>query len=307
MNKLELLSQISGIKANEVIRVSQSHIGNRSSIIFADKNDNVFETHTTAHFPIDTYQNDVSDNNVAEYVKQGADVEDIKDLFRTNDIENYYYIITTPVTNYNNNLAAWNMTIDDFAGKVNSERACVSDLYFIDKAELEHNGQVLAVTYSDGLNHDEYDTEVIRYVNYNPAKKYYQDLAEKAVIARNVFGKERANKVVFHNEYGSIVSQEEYDKLPELQQLHYNKYDSEQFDTTYYVRIDNVDTLPAGQDIKAIIDDIIDDKVICDSKFAENNGLHQGHLSEMRNGKRSVERMTLANVIKYVNAYHNRF
>lgn len=294
MNRIEVLTKITGIKVNKVVAIKPHHISNRASIIFNDDSNEVFEA-TLAD--ITQYVN--SNTLVSENILNGMDImaKDIKDAFRTNDVDmNVAEVVVNKASSYTNSFKQWGITVDDLKGHVNVDRAIVSDFYIIDNAELKYNDELLVINYK--ANNSDL-TETVYYVNYSPIAHDDKAEAEKAAKARDFFGIENANEIINNHRFAKIVTKDELEKKNELQKLRYCQMGN----SDLYVNINAINTVPTGDKIKAMIDKIITDKMNYDSKYVIGNGIHQGHLSEMRNGKRAVNRMTLSNVMTYLDAF----
>lgn len=227
-----------------------------------------------------------------------VDLEDVKDLFRTNDLDLNSVVSTAKVGDYNDHFKSWGIDdVKSLIGHSSTDRACVSDYAEVKDVELIYGGQIIKVEYSTG-NLEE-GTETVLYTDYMPVNDKTEKDSGKAIIARNLFGADKAQEIVKYGQFASIKTEEELAKLTPLQRIHYSRYN----DGKYFVSIYNLNTLPNGETVMAMINQMINNKDVYNSNFAIDNGLHQGHLSEMRNGKRDVNRMTLNNVMKYIDAY----
>lgn len=294
MTNTKLLSQLTNIEAKEILQNKQSTVSNRVRLIVADVNDDIYLV--TANDNYDALMNDKF--YFASQIKMidNVDLEDVKDLFRTNDLDLNSVISTIKVGNYNDHFKLWGIDdVKSLIGHSSTDRACVSDYVAVKDAELIYGGQILKVEYSTG--NSEEGTETVLYTDYMPVNDKTEKDAGKAIIARNLFGADKAQEVVKYGHFSSIKTEEELKALPSLQQAHYGRYGE------YYVLIHGLNTLPNGTTIKAMIDRMIDAKDIYNSNFCADNGIHQGHLSEMRSGKRDVNRMILSNVMTYLDAF----
>lgn len=294
MNRIELLTELTGIEVKKVISIKPHHISDNVSIIFTSKSNNVFEVMLSNGAP------DINANLVIsrDYLA-GSDIneEDVKDAFRTNNVNfKFAQVVVSKAVSYASSFEQWGITVDDLEGRVNVDRAIVSDYYIIDSAELKYNSKLLVVNYKSE-NSD--NVETVYYVNYSPITHDDVVEAKKAVEARNLFGKKNATEVMTNGRFAEIITSDEFKQMNEVQQLRFNKIGHSDF----YVSMDEINTMPTGNKVKSMIDRVVDNKLVYNSKYATENGLHQGHLSEMRNGKRDVNRMTLNNVMKYIDAY----
>ena len=296
MTNTKLLSQLTNIEVKEILQNKQSTVSNRVRLIFADVNDDIYLV--TANDNYDALMNDKF--YFASQIKMidNVDLEDVKDLFRTNGLDLNSVISTIKVGNYNDHFKLWGIDdVKSLIGHSSTDRACVSDYVLVEDAELIYGGQILKVEYSTG--NSEEGTETVLYTDYMPVNDKTEKDAGKAIIARYLFGADKAQEIVKYGQFASIKTEEELAELTPLQRIHYSRYN----DGKYFVSIYDIKTLPNGETIMAMINQMINNKDIYNSNFAIDNGLHQGHLSEMRNGKRDVNRMTLNNVIKYIDAY----
>lgn len=296
MTNTELLSQLTNIEVKEILQNKQSTVSNRVRLIVADVNDDVYLV--TANDNYDALVNDKF--YFASQIKMidNVDLEDVKDLFRTNDLDLNSVISTIKVGNYNDHFKSWGIDdVKSLIGHSSTDRACVSDYVSVNDAELIYGGQILKVEYSTG--NSEEGAEIVLYTDYMPVNEKTEKDAGKAIISRYLFGADKAQEIVKYGQFASIKTEEELAELTPLQRIHYSRYNNGK----YFVSIYDLNTLPNGETIMAMINQMINNKDIYNSNFAIDNGLHQGHLSEMRNGKRDVNRMTLNNVMKYIDAY----
>lgn len=296
MTNTKLLSQLTNIEAKEILQNKQSTVSNRVRLIVADVNDDIYLI--TANDNYDALVNDKF--YFASQIKMidNVDLEDVKDLFRANDLDLNSVISTIKVGNYNDHFKLWGIDdVKSLIGHSSTDRACVSDYVVVEDAELIYGGQILKVEYSTG--NSEEGSETVLYTDYMPVNDKTEKDAGKAIIARNLFGADKAQEIVKYGQFASIKTEEELAKLTALQRIYYSRYNGGK----YFVSIYDINTLPNGETIMAMINRMINNKDVYNSNFAIDNGLHQGHLSEMRNGKRDVNRMTLNHVMKYIDAY----
>lgn len=294
MNRLELLNKLTTINTKEILQYKQSHVSNRVRMLIEDIDGKIFEVTLN-----DSYEA-LFDERVyfAKQIKNldNVNVEDVKDLFRQNDVTENSCIATREVGNYNDHFKLWGIEdVKSLIGHESTERACVSNCFVVKDAELIRGGQVLKITYETDNEDD--GTETALYTDYMPVNERTEKEATKAVIARTLFGVEKADDIVNHGIGAIIKSEEEFEELPEIQKAYYCRY------VKYYISIDCLNSLPTGKAVKAIIERIVNEDSIYNSRFAKENGIHQGHLSEMRNGKRDINRLSLSNVMTYLDAY----
>lgn len=294
MTNTKLLSQLTNTNAKEVLQYKPSHVSNRVRLLFTDNDNQVFESTLNDSYDA-LFDERVYNANQIKNVAN-VDVEDVKDLFRENAVTANSCVATRKVGNYNDHFKLWGIDdVKSLIGHVSTDRACVSSYYTVVDAELIYDGQILKVTYS--TDNDSDITEEVLYTDYMPVDEKTEDDAPKAVVARNLFGADKSSDIINYGHFASIKTEEELKALPALQQAHYGRYGE------YYVLIHDLNTLPNGATIKAMIDRMIDAKDIYNSKFCADNGIHQGHLSEMRSGKRDVNRMILSNVMNYLDGF----
>lgn len=294
MTNTNLLSQLTNTNVKEVLQYKPSNVSNRVRLLFTDNDNQVFEATLNDSYDA-LFDERVYNANRIKNVAN-VNVEDVKDLFRENDVTANSCVATRKVGNYNDHFKLWGIDdVKSLIGHSSTDRACVSDYVLVEDAELIYGGQILKVEYSTG--NSEEGTETVLYTDYMPVNDKTERDAGKAVIARYLFGSDKAQEIVKYGQFASIKTEEELKALPALQQAHYGRYGE------YYVLIHDLNTLPNGATIKAMIDRMIDAKDIYNSKFCADNGIHQGHLSEMRSGKRDVNRMILSNVMTYLDAF----
>lgn len=296
MTNTKLLSQLTNTNAKEVLQYKPSHVSNRVRLLFTDNDNQVFESTLNDSYDA-LFDERVYNANQIKNVAN-VDVEDVKDLFRENAVTANSCVATRKVGNYNDHFKLWGIDdVKSLIGHSSTDRACVSDYVVVEDVELIYGGQILKVEYSTG--NSEEGNETVLYTDYMPVNDKTEKDASKAIIARYLFGADKAQEIVKYGQFASIKTEEELAELTPLQRIHYSRYN----DGKYFVSIYDLKTLPKGETIMAMINQMINNKDIYNSNFAIDNGLHQGHLSEMRNGKRDVNRMTLNNVIKYIDAY----
>lgn len=296
MANIELLSQLTNTKARRVLQYNQSKISNRVRLIILDDDYKIYEATSN-----DSYEALFNDNvYFASQIKMidSVDVEDVKDLFRTNDLDENSCIATRKVGNYNDHFNDWGIDdVKSLIGHVSTDRACVSDYIEVQDAELTYGDQILKIDYSTGNAED--GIETVLYTDYMPINQNTEKDAAKAEIARYLFGADKVQEIIKYGHFASIKSEDELAELTPLQRVHYSRYN----DGKYFVSIYDLNTLPKGKTVMTMINHMIEDKDLYNSNFAIANGLHQGNLSEMRSGKRDVGRMSLNNVCKYLDAY----
>lgn len=296
MTNVKLLSPLTNTESKEVLQYKESNVSDRVRLIIADMNNDIYEV--TSNDSYDTLFND--NLHFATQIKMidDVDVEDVKDLFRTNDLDANSCIATRKVGNYNDYFQSWGIDdVKSLIGHVSTDRACVSDYIEVQDAQLIYDGQILKIDYSTGNSED--GIETVLYTDYMPINQNTEKDAAKAEIARYLFGADKAQEIIKYGHFASIKSEEELAELTPLQRAHYSRYN----DGKYFVSIYDLNTLPKGETVMTMINHMIEDKDLYNSNFAIDNGLHQGNLSEMRNGKRDVGRMSLNNVCKYLDAY----
>lgn len=296
MTNVKLLSPLTNTEAKEVLQYKESNVSNRVRLIIADMNNDVYEV--TSNDNYDTLFND--NLHFATQIKMidDVDVEDVKDLFRTNDLDANSCISTRKVGNYNDYFQSWGIDdVKSLIGHVSTDRACVSDYIEVQDADLIYYGQILKIDYSTGNSEDGIKT--VLYTDYMPINQNTEKDAAKAEIARYLFGADKAQEIIKYGHFASIKNEDELAELTPLQRAHYSRYN----DGKYFVSIYDLNTLPKGETVMTMINHMIEDKDLYNSNFAIDNGLHQGNLSEMRSGKRDVGRMSLNNVCKYLDAY----
>lgn len=295
MNRIKLLEELTGLeKLKKVIAIKPHHTNNRVSIIVTNQTNNVFEV-TIANTGTYGNKNLVISHQFVD--STGVSEEDIKDVFRINDIDmQLAEVFVNKSEKYSVSFEQWGMTVDDLKGHVNVDRAIVSDYYTIDSAELKYNSKLLIVNYSSKASNQ---LETVYYVNYSPIAHDNELEAEKAALARRLFGTKNAYDIINRSDSDEIINEDEFKELNDIQKLRFNRIG----DSEFFVSFANIDVMPTGDKVKTMIKRIIDNKLVYNSKYVIDNGLHQGHLSEMRNGKRDVNRMTLNNVCKYLDAY----
>lgn len=295
MNRIKLLEELTGLdKLKKVIAIKPHHTNNRVSIIVTNQTNNVFEV-TIANTGTYGNKNLVISHQFLD--STGVSEEDIKDVFRINKVDmQLAEVFVNKAEKYSVSFEQWGMTVDDLKGHVNVDRAIVSDYYTIDSAELKYNSKLLVVNYSSKTSNQ---LETVYYVNYSPIAHDNELEAEKAALARRLFGADNADAVINRSDEAEIVREDEFEKLNDIQRLRFNRIG----DSEFFVRFANIDVMPTGDKVETMIKRIIDNKLVYNSNYVIDKGLHQGHLSEMRNGKRDVNRMTLNNVCKYLDAY----
>lgn len=296
MTNLKLLSPLTNTEAKEVLQYNESNISNRVRLIIADMNNDIYEVTLN-----DSYDTLLNDNlHFATQIKMidDVDVEDVKDLFRTNDLDANSCISTRKVGNYNDYFKSWGIDdVKSLIGHVSTDHACVSDYIEVQDAQLIYYGQVLKIDYSTGNAED--GIETVLYTDYMPINQNTEKDAAKAEIARYLFGADKAQEIIKYGHFASIKTEDELAELTPLQRSHYSRYN----DGKYFVSIYDLNTLPKGETVMTMINHMIEDKDLYNSNFALDHGLHQGNLSEMRSGKRDVGRMSLNNVCKYLDSY----
>lgn len=298
MNRLELLNKVTNLSSKEILQYKKSHVSNLVRLLVADENNDIYKVTLN-----DSYGTLLDDKfYFAKQIKNldGVDVEDVKDLFRENEVTENSCISTKKVGNYNDHFKLWG--IDDvktLIGHDSTSRACVSNFYQVVNAELIFGGQVLKVEYATDFS--EAGTETVLYTDFMPVNEVTEKDAEKAMLARKLFGSSVAMDIMNYGHTAAIVTQDELKELSESQRLHYHQW----LDSEYYVRLSQLRTAPTGSAIKSIVNQVINDKERYNSKFAEKNNIHQGHLSEMRSGKRDVNNIRFDTIIKIVDGYND--
>ena len=102
MTNVKLLSPLTNTESKEVLQYKESNVSNRVRLIIADMNNDIYEV--TSNDSYDTLFND--NLHFATQIKMidDVDVEDVKDLFRTNNLDANRCIATRKVGNYNDYL-----------------------------------------------------------------------------------------------------------------------------------------------------------------------------------------------------------
>lgn len=299
MNRLETIERITGLEnLNEVVSIKPHHTGYNVSMIVAS-DDNVYDL-TFAYASC----NFNSDLKISINYLQDKDItaEDVKDAFRTNKVDmQYSFVVVSQTVDYEINLDAWNMQLDDLIGHVNADRACVSDYYTIDDVKLTHNDKVIVVDYSSKFSSE---IEEVTYVNYSPIVHDNKIDAKKAVIARQLFGKDNAYDVVFDKSFAEIITPKEYEKLSEIGKVGFTKYGMGIDD--FYVSIVTIDSPITSDNVLRVVKDVVDNDELFSQYYIAKFGVNQGNLSKLRQGDRQVDSIRLRTALNMIDAYNSK-
>lgn len=300
MNRLDTIERITGLKdLDEVITIKNHHTENNVTMIVADKNDKVYDV-TFAYASC----NSNPGLRISVNYLQDKDVtaEDIKDAFRTNKVDmKYSFVVVSKAQSYQTSLHAWGIKLSDMIGHVSVDRSCVTDYYKIEDAELTHDDQVLEITYSSKFSEEQ---EKVAYVNYSPIAHDNEVDAQKAVIARTLFGKQNARYIVYNSGIAEIITKKEYEESSDLRKSHFSRYNLGA--RNFYISMNNLDNHITSDKVSRIVNSVLDNDEMFSQYYISKFGVAQSNLSKIRKGDRKADSVSLKTALKIIDAYNSK-